>query len=440
VRIFVFLLKDIYCRHMNDFFKDYRSLLTEKGILIVIIAVMAFLWSINQLSLLALLVIGGTSAGLLIQLEFKRRVEELKIRRVAAQEKRISKEKGVQSLRANALNGVPSPILLINANNIITFANDTAKELLGSEIVTNDVFLYLRQSNFVAALDKVLSNETSDVGAIRYTNSQGRSFDVTLGPVSDSEANSNSIQAIAFFYEVTSLLRTEQMRVDFVANASHELRTPLTSITGFIETLQGPAQDDMDAHKRFLDIMSREADRMIRLIDDLLSLSQIEMTRHLSPDNVIDIASLVQSIITTFTPRAVKRGITFQTNLADVDLPKVKADADQITQVLVNLIGNATKYADQDTTIHVTSTPGRNGKNLVLTVRDEGPGISMEHLGRLTERFYRVDTARSRKMGGTGLGLAIVKHILLRHGSQLDIKSQIGHGTAFSFKLPFDKD
>ncbi|MFC3051188.1 sensor histidine kinase [Kordiimonas pumila] len=425
---------------MSSPLKDYKTLVTEKGILIVIIAVIAVLWSVNQLTFISFFVIAGSAAALLLQLEVNNRIEELKIRRSVAQERRITNEQGVQSLRANALNGLPSPIVLVDDNHTITFANDAALTLLGHEIVTNDVFLYLRQSSFVTALDKVLAGDPAHNGTIRYTNSHGRSFDLTLGPVTNTEANAaEPIQALVFFYEVTSLLRTEQMRVDFVANASHELRTPLTSITGFIETLQGPARDDIEAQQRFLDIMSSEADRMIRLIDDLLSLSQIEMTRHITPESTIDVQTVINSTITTFSTRASKRGIKFISNMED-NLPRVVADSDQITQVFVNLIGNAAKYADQDTNIHVSATLAHTGKSVILSVRDEGPGIAMEHLGRLTERFYRVDTARSRKMGGTGLGLAIVKHILLRHGSQLDIKSKIGQGTVFSFKLPVSRN
>ncbi|MEX0300350.1 MAG: sensor histidine kinase [Kordiimonas sp.] len=424
---------------MNTPIKAYQSLLSERAAIIVIIAVIAFLWSVNQLSLLSLFMVGGISSFLLVQLEMKRRLQDLKNKRLADFEKKITHKREVKSLRSNALDGVPSPILLIDSNNIISFANSPACNLLGEDIVSNDVFLYLRQSNFVAALEKVLSGDEGNAGAIRYTNSQGRSFDVTVAPVGATSTDTDtSMQAMVFFYEVTSLLQTEQMRVDFVANASHELRTPLTTITGFIETLQGPASNDSNARSRFLDIMSRESGRMIRLIDDLLSLSRIEMTRHVAPDQSLDLESLVTSTIRTVSAQAAERGLEFKTHL-EPSLPKVLVDSDQITQVFLNLVGNAVKYADAHTTIHISATPHHSGRNLVVSIRDEGPGIAPEHLARLTERFYRVDTARSRKMGGTGLGLAIVKHILLRHSSQLEIKSSVGEGTNFSFKLPIAK-
>lgn len=420
---------------MNTPLKAYQSLLSERSAIIVIIAIIAFLWSVNQLSLLSLFMVGGIASFLLVQLELKRRAQELKSKRLADFEKKITHKREVKTLRANALDGVPSPILMIDANNIISFANGPARALLGEDIVSNDVFLYLRQSNFVHALDMVLAGNGTADDVIRYTNSQGRSFDVTVAPVGALPPETAApMQAMVFFYEVTSLLQTEQMRVDFVANASHELRTPLTTITGFIETLQGPASNDPTARTRFLDIMSHESGRMIRLIDDLLSLSRIEMSRHVSPNQVLDLDSLVTSTIRTVAAQAAERGLTFNTDIPS-NLPKVKVDSDQITQVFLNLIGNAAKYADANTTIHIAATKHHNNKHVSVTIKDEGPGIAAEHLARLTERFYRVDTARSRKMGGTGLGLAIVKHILLRHSSQLEIKSAVGVGTTFSFKL-----
>ena len=412
------------------------NLLNERSIIVTTIAVTALLWAFNQISTFATVVTAGVTTLLLFQLEVKRRLERLERRRIDAQEKRLNRRKGIKSLRASALNNLPSPILIVDDNNTISFANDTAKELLGDKIVSDDVFLYLRQSSFVTALGEVLQGNYAQSGAIRYTTSQDRSFDLTISPILGKKLDGGKrLQAMVFFFEVTSLLRIEQMRVDFVANASHELRTPLTTITGFIETLQGPAADDPEAQKRFLQIMQRESDRMKRLIDDLLSLSRIEMSRHDVPDEEVDINSLIKATVNACEPSATDRGISFSLELDEVN-NRVIGDSDQLTQVLLNLLGNAAKYADRETAVHVsTSLDPLTSDYLNVTIRDEGPGISAEHLGRLTERFYRVDTARSRKMGGTGLGLAIVKHILLRHSSELDIKSQIGTGTSFSFKL-----
>jgi len=396
---------------------------------------LAVLWFSDQISLLGAIIVFATAWTLLIQLRIKRRMESLKLMRETVREQRRTTKQGAMTVRANTLNRLPSPVLLIDDQQRIAFANQAALDLLGSDILNNDVVLYLRQSNFVNALDAVLSGKQVEFGTIRYTSSNERSFDVTVAPVPASDDGTIGAQAMVFFYEVTSLLRTEQMRADFVANASHELRTPLTSLIGFIETLQGPAMDDQKAQQRFLNIMQKEAERMVRLIDDLLSLSRIEMSRHVAPTSTVDLPQLIASTINSVLPQACERGITFDQQTAD-GVKLVVADADQITQVLLNLLSNAAKYADRDSTVHVSATPHYGGRHVMITIRDEGPGIAPEHLARLTERFYRVDTARSRKMGGTGLGLAIVKHILLRHGSQMEIKSQLGKGTSFSFRLP----
>lgn len=340
---------------------------------------------------------------------------------------------GIKSVRAKTLHAVPLPILIISEDHRISFANHAAQELLGEDVVDNDVSLYLRQAKLVEAIRKIFIDRIKFAGVIRFTNSQKRSFDVTISRVSGTGSKDIPTQAMAFFYEVTSMLQTEQMRVDFVANASHELRTPLSSIIGFIETLQGPAKDDLPAQERFLGIMQTETERMVRLIDDLLSLSRIEMSRHESPDSEVNLTAMINSTVATAAAVGETRDITFKTSIA-AGAERVIADPDQLMQVLINLSVNAAKYADRGTTVFVSAIPTDKAK-IDISIRDEGPGILQEHLARLTERFYRIDDARSRKMGGTGLGLAIVKHILLRHDSLLNVESKVGKGTTFSFEL-----
>lgn len=413
----------------------YLSLLSERAIILVMAILLALLWSLALVSGVAFLLILGALSALLIQLEIKSRVERRRIRQSTLMQKRDSQHTGIKSVRANTLNGVPMPLIIVDEERKIAFANIAAQDLLGKDIVEDDVFLYLRQSKFVKAFDRIFVERQKSAGEVRFITKRNRSFDVTITRVSGTGKHGVPTQVMAFFYEVTSLLQTEQMRVDFVANASHELRTPLSSVIGFIETLQGPARDDPAAQERFLGIMQSEAERMVRLIDDLLSLSKIEMSRHVAPDTVVDIKNLVSGVVLTASETGKKRGVVFETEVHDGALSAI-ADQDQITQVLVNLTNNAAKYADSNTTVFVSANPvNRKKNNIKISVRDEGPGISEEHLARLTERFYRVDDARSRQMGGTGLGLAIVKHILLRHDSQLDIESEIGKGTTFSFTL-----
>jgi len=233
----------------------------------------------------------------------------------------------------------------------------------------------------------------------------------------------------------------ERMRADFIANLSHELRTPLASLIGFIDTLRGPAADDRPAQQRFLGIMAEQAARMNRLIEDLLSLSRIELIEHQPPSEPVELSVLIERIAAGFEPRLAERGMTLLLSLAP-GLAKIPGDADQLAQVLQNLLDNAVKYGAAGGTVRLAAGvadpsgrwPQRPG--VVLSVADDGPGIAREHLPRLTERFYRVDKGRSRRAGGTGLGLAIVKHIVNRHRGQLQIDSVEGRGSTFSIWLP----
>lgn len=411
-----------------------HALLSERTIIVTLLALLAFFWSIDLVDTIAVLFVFLTISGLLIRLEFKRHRMALKLRAAESKKLEFNKHGGIKSVRANTLNAVPLPILIIGEDHRISFANQAASDLLGADIVNNDVYLYLRQSKIVKAIQTIFDGGKKHAGVVRYTNKQKRSFDVTISRVSGTGGDDVPTQAMAFFYEITSMLQTEQMRVDFVANASHELRTPLSSLIGFIETLQGPAKDDPPARERFLGIMQSEAERMVRLIDDLLSLSKIEMSRHEIPETEVNIETMIQSVLLTASAAGKERGIEFELTV-DPKAVKVIADPDQLMQVLLNLCVNAAKYADRESTVFVSAEKTGGKKYVTVSVRDEGPGISKEHLARLTERFYRVDNARSRKMGGTGLGLAIVKHILLRHDSMLDVKSTLGEGTTFSFKL-----
>ncbi|MBC7520872.1 MAG: ATP-binding protein [Sandarakinorhabdus sp.] len=239
--------------------------------------------------------------------------------------------------------------------------------------------------------------------------------------------------------DITQTRLTERMRVDFVANASHELRTPLATLSGFIETLKGPAAEDEPARRRFLDIMEREAARMSRLIDDLLSLSRIELDKHVRPVMRLQLEGIVTEVGKTLAMRleADDRHLIVDEVLP---LPPVIGDRDQILQVLHNLVSNALKYGHTGTpiTVRAVAEAETTGTPAVvrISVTDMGDGIAPEHLPRLTERFYRIDSARSRKMGGTGLGLAIVKHIVERHRGRLEISSHTGEGTCVSITIP----
>jgi two-component system phosphate regulon sensor histidine kinase PhoR len=234
------------------------------------------------------------------------------------------------------------------------------------------------------------------------------------------------------FRDRTQERRVERMRADFVANASHELRTPLASLSGFIETLQGPAKDDPAAREKFLGIMGDQAKRMARLIDDLMSLSRIELSLHLQPQAAIDLAGVVATACDLLAPLASEQGVKI--DIKKTEALEVRGDRDELLRVAENLIENALKYGASGKRVEVTLR--KDGGDAILAVRDFGPGIAPEHLPRLTERFYRVDTERSRAQGGTGLGLALVKHILARHRGRLLIESEPGKGAVFTARIP----
>jgi two-component system phosphate regulon sensor histidine kinase PhoR len=238
--------------------------------------------------------------------------------------------------------------------------------------------------------------------------------------------------------DLTPLRRVEEMRADFVANASHELRTPLASLSGFIDTLQGPARDDPAARERFIEIMKGQARRMARLIDDLLSLSRIELNAHLQPQTTADVASVVRQVADALQVLATERGVTIDIK-APAEPLVVIGDRDELTRVFENLIENALKYGGGGKKVDVALERAEGAEapgEAVVVVRDYGAGIPPEHLPRLTERFYRVDVGHSRAEGGTGLGLALVKHIVNRHRGRLTIESTLGQGAAFTVRLP----
>ena len=335
------------------------------------------------------------------------------------------------------------PALLVDGDFRITAANVLARELFGDRILAEDLRLVLRHPVILDAVQAVIDQQgpvEREVTGLGNANGAYRARIVDVGPGRNTPTGRRTLLT---FDDITQTRLTERMRVDFVANASHELRTPLATLTGFIETLQGPAADDEPARRRFLDIMGREAARMSRLIDDLLSLSRIELDKYVRPQTALDLTPLIADVGKTLAMRLEgdRRALQVDTGESHSKLPQVIADRDQILQVLHNLISNALKYGRSGTPVQVKverlpAIGSRADPMLKVSVIDIGDGIGPEHLPRLTERFYRVDTKRSRSIGGTGLGLAIVKHIIERHRGQLEIASSPGEGTRVSFTLP----
>jgi two-component system phosphate regulon sensor histidine kinase PhoR len=336
---------------------------------------------------------------------------------------------------------IPDPLILLDERRRVVHANAEAAAFLGVVEGPRDLAAILRNPAVLTAADAVLHGEAERVVDFTLTVPIERQLQARFARI--GRLSHDDAAAVVTLHDITQLKRAEQMRADFIANASHELRTPLTTLTGFIETLRGPARGDAEAHERFLAIMHEQAARMIRLVEDLLSLSRIELNEHVMPQGRVALGPLLRHLADTLELRAGDRGMRVRLDLPP-DLPEVLGDRDELAQVFQNLVDNAIKYGRAGSEITVAAAtgvrPSYSGDGGVsplvsVAVHDRGEGIAREHLPRLTERFYRVDTARSREMGGTGLGLAIVKHVLNRHRGFLDIESTPGTGSVFTVFL-----
>ncbi|MEQ8344288.1 MAG: ATP-binding protein [Sneathiellaceae bacterium] len=345
------------------------------------------------------------------------------------------------------LDALPDPLLILDGERRVLRANHRASEMFGP-LAGHDLAFSIRHPQVLDMVDTVLAQDL-DRAETEFVLADSertiRAQCVRYGRGGTVPARGGTAVAMLLLHDLTAVKRVEQMRADFVANASHELKTPLASLIGFIETLQGPARDDRDAHERFLAIMAEQADRMSRLVRDLLSLSQIELNEHSPPDGRVDLADLARHVAHALQPPAAAREVTL-TATAAPGLPAVVGDRDQIEQILLNLVDNAIKYGHEGGRVDLvvqragpvgsSQVPARLRDGVMIAVSDQGEGIPREFLSRLTERFYRVDQARSRALGGTGLGLAIVKHIVNRHRGILSIHSILGIGTTFTVVLP----
>lgn len=343
------------------------------------------------------------------------------------------------ALASTILNALPDPVVLLDSQRGVLAANLAADELLGANLNGVDLCMTLRHPKAQRAIKSVVDDGVVHADAeVVFDTPVRRIYQMQVMGVPKGEGI--MVRAVVALHEITALKRAEDMRADFVANVSHELRSPLSALTGFIETLQTTAKDDPDAQERFLSIMDGEAGRMSRLIDDLLSLSRIEVNEHIRPTDRIKIKDVVEAVSRSVQIKAAKKGMSVEIAIPE-GLSDVAGDADELHQVFQNLVDNAVTYGANDTSVVIgarsldyyveTGTPG-----IEVTVRDFGDGIGKEHLQRLTERFYRVDKGRSRVMGGTGLGLAIVKHIVNRHRGRFSVDSELGEGSTFSVQLP----
>jgi two-component system phosphate regulon sensor histidine kinase PhoR len=368
---------------------------------------------------------------------------------------------------AAMLERLADPILLVAGGEAadlsarrFVFANAAARDLLRIQRPEGPLTTAVRAPEILAAVDEALFRAVPAEAMYDPGAAQGRVWRASALPLATAGEGAGPM-ALIVFRDETEFRRGERTRADFLANASHELRTPLASLAGFIETLRGHARDDPAARDRFLAIMHVQAQRMRRLIDDLMSLSRIELGEHIPPSGEVDLAVAVIDVLDALGPMAAERGVMFRSGLPPVGEAIVTGDRDQILQVIQNLAENALKYTSADGTVGVdvacgldaaaaaaqvshlaalrvllTPDRGAEGRYVVLKVRDSGPGIARAHLPRLTERFYRVEGQKSGEHAGTGLGLAIVKHIVNRHRGGLTVESAEGQGAIFTAYFP----
>lgn len=344
----------------------------------------------------------------------------------------------IQSDYSAMLNASPIPMVLIGADQRITAVSPGVGSLLGNGLLLRHYITALRQPALVDAVETVLSGR-EERSETRYSKTEAMrevEYTVTVARVQSS----GGLMVLASFLDTTDLQEAGQIRRDFVANVSHELKTPLTALMGFIETLRGAARDDPAARERFLGVMANEANRMNRLVSDLLSLSRVESEQRMRPKTMADVAGILRSAALSLRPLADEAEIEIVVDDFEHEV-MVPGDPDQLAQVFSNLIENAIKYSGRGKTVSVQLVRNDRdlhlrGPSVAISVIDNGEGFDPVHIPRLTERFYRVDNHRSRELGGTGLGLAIVKHIVTRHRGRLTIDSKPKEGSRFTVTLP----
>jgi two-component system phosphate regulon sensor histidine kinase PhoR len=354
---------------------------------------------------------------------------------------------------------LPDPVLLVRADapggTEIAWGNQAARSLFRIELAGAPLGAALRQPQVLEAIEEALATGDAVEVAFESIGVQPRFWRAFVRPLGEAPADRRDL--VLMLRDETDARRTERMRADFLANASHELRTPLASLAGFVETLRTHARDDKDARERFLGIMAEQAGRMARLIDDLLSLSRIELNEHIAPEGRVDLLKAVQDVVDAIRPLTAERGVAIEVEAGEGPF-SVTGERDQLVQVVQNLVENAVKYSAAGSKVRVSVAAAAGGEAaratsrqgavalsllspdapadqpyVVVRVADEGRGIARQHLPRLSERFYRVE---GQKSGGTGLGLAIVKHIVNRHRGGILVESAEGQGTTFSVYLP----
>lgn len=352
---------------------------------------------------------------------------------------KTAKRKNEKIIWAQLIESIPDPIFILGKQNKLLYANEQAKNIFNIKKLGVSVSAVIRTPKLLEAIEAVSeSKEKKKIQLLERTPIE-RQFTVNIAWLSREDETDPTI--LVHFRDLTEQERLNKMRADFIANASHELRTPIASLLGFVETLQGPAKNDEAAREKFLGIMAVQGKRMTSLIDDLLSLSRVEMNAHKIPSEKVDLITLLHNTIDSLTPLAEQQNIKLEFEEPEGEFIAIGED-DELSQVFQNLVHNAIKYgkSDGEGYVRIYLAEIKRDKNkqekIKIIVEDNGIGIASHHIPRLTERFYRADIEQSREKGGTGLGLAITKHIITHHRGELKINSRQGHGSIFSVLLP----
>ena len=331
------------------------------------------------------------------------------------------------------LAGLDIPVMVLSGDASVLFQNRAAEKAFGEMVIGAHISARLRSPGILDMMrETIATNAPNQIEHSERLPSE-RVYIVRSAPIDLGGGDNPERFFILSVRDISEVRRIDRMRSDFVANASHELRTPLASLRGFIETIQGPAKNDLKAQERFLGIMFDQTTRMSRLVDDLLSLSRLELKSHIAPDEKVDLVPLLGHVRDSLLPLARDVGVEINLHIP-AGKAEVLGDRDELVQVFENLMENACKYGQEGKVVEV-NVKNASGEPVEVTVSDQGPGIPAEHVPRLTERFYRVSIEDSRSKKGTGLGLAIVKHILTRHRARLIVKSEVGKGTAFTVRF-----
>lgn len=340
-----------------------------------------------------------------------------------------SKASGTETPAQDIVAALSYPAMAVSGSLRILAANTPVKSIFDDDMTGTDLVRVLRHPDALACVNRVIRTGDPESISLELQFTTRRTFDVSVGPITLS----GEVIYLLTLLDVSAEIEAERSRSTFVANVSHELRSPLTTLMGAVETLQGPARDDEAARDMFLDLMANETARMSRLVGDLLSLAKLEAKEHVVPGGRVDIAALIKSVAASLSASDADWPGRVRIQ-ASQDFGPVQGSGDELTEVFQNLIENALKYSTPGTPVDINvlqrpaGMPGGEDK-IEVTIRDQGEGMNRKHLGRITERFYRIDKGRSREMGGTGLGLAITKHILNRHRGRMFIDSELGIGT-----------